>query len=100
MELEQDKVVSWKEILGNPYRYGLNSQMLLPNGYKHKGMLRVVGQRKSDDKIPATVCFDEDYVVSFLIKYVFEKLLPESYNDFQKIVSKAYKVWKSQQADK
>ena len=87
--------VEWQNMLGNPYRYGLTPYMLLPNGYRYTTTVRIKGQGKSEDKIPAIICFDEDYVVSYIQTLILEKLQPTSYNDFQKIISKAWKSWQS-----
>ncbi|WP_179047002.1 hypothetical protein [Nostoc sp. TCL26-01] len=65
--------------------------MLSEQGYRLKTSAPIKGGSKKE-KVPVTVVFDESYVVEKLSR-ILEQLQPQNYNDFQKVVSKAYAHW-------
>jgi hypothetical protein len=87
----EERHVHWSELLGNKFRFGLCPQMLTGKGYKLKTVTIVRGESKSN-AVPVVVNFDEDYAVEYLAR-ILGQLRPRSYNDFQRIVSKAYARW-------
>ncbi len=96
IETIEVREIYWKEILGNPYRYGLHPQMQRSEGYRYTGMFKVIGQKAQDVPVAVTVIFDEKYVIAYLQKIILDKLLPFSYDDFQAIAHKAWKDWQQE----
>jgi hypothetical protein len=89
------KPVSWTDLLGNPYRYGLHFRMLLPDGYDYVTAARISGQSKIEKKIAVIIHFDEEYVIEYIRKMVLEKLKPAvEFEKFDQIINEA---WRRQQ---
>ncbi|WP_416671588.1 hypothetical protein [Egbenema bharatensis] len=72
--MQPEKEVSWKEILGNPYRQTLHPQMLTEEGYTVRKLGRIEGMGKSEQPIPLKIVYRADYVAAFLGTSVFTKL--------------------------
>jgi hypothetical protein len=87
----------WREILGNPLIYNLHPAMLTPHGYDLLTSARHIGMGKSERKKELIIHFDEEYVIEKLKSDVLFKLQPKDYNDFQKCVSKAWKLFAEKQ---
>lgn len=93
--MPEPKTIHWSELHGNKFLNGIHPDMLTPNGYDLKTMGRCVGMGKSAETVPLIVHFDETFVVEVIKRKLLETLQPTSYNDLQKIVSRAWKEWKS-----
>jgi hypothetical protein len=85
--------ISWTQVLGNPYRYGLHPNMLKKEGYVLHTYARIVGQRMNEEPIAVIIYFDEKYVKCFLQKTIFEKLMPVNYDNFEHTARKAWDEW-------
>ncbi|MEH2169341.1 MAG: hypothetical protein V7K41_22320 [Nostoc sp.] len=84
----EEKCIYWTNLYGNPYRFGLHPSMLTPEGYQLKLNTKIRGQSKRETSA-VIVTFDENYVISFLSQ-TLGKLQLGNYNEWQKIISKAY----------
>lgn len=83
---------SWRDLLGNKLKYGLHPGMLyLEGGYKVKMATRVKGMSKTGNQIFCEVVFDRDYVIEYIARIIV-KLKPATFNDFQKLLSEAWKL--------
>lgn len=96
--MDNEKIVSWRDLFGNKYRFTPSHQMLGDNGYKVKMTTKLCGESKKR-KIPVVVHFDEDYVVEYLAN-VLSNIKPSKYNDLQRLVSKAYDTWRKREIQK
>lgn len=90
----EEKRIHWSEIFGNPYRFSLHPSMLTEDGYEIRLVTKIRGESKHVSSA-VVVKFDESYVVRYLARNL-EKLQPQKYNDWQKIISKAYAFWDEQ----
>ncbi|MEH2172197.1 MULTISPECIES: hypothetical protein [unclassified Nostoc] len=87
----EEKRIHWTEIFGNPYRFSLHPSMLTEQGYEMRLVTKIKGESRYIDTA-VVVKFDESYVIEYIAR-TLEKLQPQKYNDWQKIVSKAYSFW-------
>lgn len=85
--------IHWTQLFGNKFRFALHPLMLSKEGYQVKLNTKIVGQSKALS-FPVIVTFDETYVVEYVSR-TLELLNPKKYNEWQKIVSKAYDHWES-----
>ncbi|MBW4689605.1 MAG: hypothetical protein KME40_32065 [Komarekiella atlantica HA4396-MV6] len=87
----EEKQVHWTELYGNKFRFLPHPLMLTPEGYELRISTKIAGESKNVS-VPVVVRFDENYVIQFIAN-ILSRLQPSKYNDWQKIVSKAYAVW-------
>jgi len=87
--------IHWRQLLGNPYRYGICKAMLLDDGYRISTMARKKGMSKVEKPKPFIVLFDREFVIEKIKRELLSHLNPHNYNELQKIISEAWKEWKA-----
>lgn len=97
MALVSSKTINWSEqAQGNKMLQRLHPGMLTPEGYKVQKELYLHGSRRDSQKAIVDVVYDESYVIEKLVREVLIPLNPNGYNDFQKIISKAWKKFEGE----
>ena len=88
----QEKIIGWKDVYGNKFRWSLHPHMLSSKGYKVKTVTKIRGESK---KTPCavTIVFDKTYVIAYLSAIV-EKLSPENYIQLGVLMKQSYDHWK------
>lgn len=87
--------VHWRNTIGSPFRFSLDPRMLTKEGYKLETTATLKGQGYfMKSRVPVTIVFTEEYVIEYIALKVLRQLKPQKYNDFQKLVSKAWEYWK------
>lgn len=80
-----DEVISWKNVLGNKFRYGLHPEMLSLDGYLLTVTIPIKGESKSS-KMPRKIHFDEEYVCAYINQYIVSKLYFEDYSAYEQFM--------------
>lgn len=87
--------ISWREVLGNPYRFGLHPAMLLGE-YQSLHPVRIKDQSgKSSIKILANIAFNQDYVYEWLRVLFINKLQIKSKQQLLEIVEQAWEYYET-----
>lgn len=90
------KQIHWKNLAGNPYHQKINPSMLSENGYIEPRKVKPVPYIQGQNKEWYNVTYDKQYVIEKIVNNVLEPLNPNSYNDFQKLISECWKYWKNE----
>lgn len=81
----------WTQILGNPYQQNPKPEML--NGEYIRSCKRAIKGGSKNDVSRIFVCFDRDYLISWIAKKIVIPLgihtKETSYNDFQKLIKES-----------
>ncbi|MDJ0795808.1 MAG: hypothetical protein QNJ51_03050 [Calothrix sp. MO_167.B12] len=87
----------WDKLFGNQFNQNINWAMLVENGFKKKGRYYFLGESRpnKDDVEESEILYDREYVVQYIAKKIIEPLQPE-YNELQRIIADAWKVYKKQ----
>jgi hypothetical protein len=56
------QVYSWKQLLGNPYRYGVSPKMLKDGGFTAWFNVKLIGEKRTTTPQNRLINFDRQYV--------------------------------------
>jgi hypothetical protein len=85
--------VHWKQIRGNPFVQPLHPRMLTEEGYTVSKLVKLTGESKHSERTKVMVLYNRDYLIKWLITYIFSKLQPQSLDDVSQLMSEAYEKW-------
>ena len=92
------KQISWKKLLGNPFRRGLFPELLYGTAVRaFQGKTK--GMSKTELDIFLAVTFDDEYLVQFLVNKIFRPLQVGEHrrlNLLQKAIGKAYRKYQKE----
>ena len=91
------KQITWKELHGNPFVYGLHPDMLTDDGYKICKSVQVKGVSLGQKEV-CEIRFDRDYCISFVIQNLIIKAKFQNYKQLERFVSECWNAWKSSAA--
>ncbi len=64
--MEMPKIYSWKQLLGNPYRYGVSPKMLKDEGFTAWFKVKLIGEKRITPPDNKLINFDKQYVYKSL----------------------------------
>jgi hypothetical protein len=87
--------VSYKEVSGNPFLIKVNPLMLTDEGFRLTRDVTLLDAPKGEERRPMVVSYGRDYVLAKLLNDCLIPLAFQEFNDFQKLMSDAWKAYKA-----
>ncbi|WP_346291594.1 hypothetical protein [Sphaerothrix gracilis] len=89
--------VKWYLVLYGYFNRAPSPEMLEDGGLWEEKLCHIQGDSRFDPKQPRAVNYDRDFVIKWLVNKLLKKLEPANYNELQKLISEAWRVWKDEE---
>ncbi len=85
----------WTKLFGNKFSQNIHWTMLHDVEFTVKGKFLFLGEPrvKAEEREESEVIYDSEYVYAYIAKKIIEPLQPD-FNQLQKIIANAWKVYK------